>query len=76
VKHVLKVYVFSGFAYSPSSRRLSEGNIRRLGWEGFFTIERFIVGCENADADGVVQMQRDMALMHHWVNGGRHVVQA
>jgi hypothetical protein len=42
--------------------------------EGVFTTERFIDGC--ADADGVAQMQRDMALVRHWVNGGRLVIQA
>lgn len=41
---------------------------------GFFTTERFIVGCE--DADGAVQIQRDMTLVCHWLNGGRLVIQA
>lgn len=40
----------------------------------FFTTERFIVGCD--DADGVVQIQRDMALVRHWENWGRLVIQA
>lgn len=46
--------------------------------EGVFTTERFIDGCDDADADadGVEQMQRDMALVRHWVNGGRLVIQA
>jgi hypothetical protein len=44
--------------------------------EEFFTIERFIDGCDDADDDGVVQMQRDMALVRQWVNGGRLVIQA
>jgi hypothetical protein len=43
---------------------------------GFFTIERFIVGCDDASADGVVQIQRDMALVRHWENWGRLVIQA
>lgn len=32
-------------------------------------------GGENADADGVAQMQRDMLLECHWENGGRLVIQ-
>lgn len=42
---------------------------------GVLTIERLIDGCDDADADGVVQMQRDMELVRHWENGGRLVIQ-
>lgn len=45
--------------------------------EVVFVAERFIDGCGcEDDADGVAQMQRDMVLVRHWVNGGRLVIQA
>lgn len=42
---------------------------------GVLTIERLIDGCDDADADGVVQMQRVMELVRHWENGGRLLIQ-
>lgn len=47
--------------------------------EVVFVAERFIDGCGcgcEDDADGVAQMQRDMVLVRHWVNGGRLAIQA
>lgn len=51
--------------------------------EVVFVTERFIDGCgcgcddeDEDDADGVAQMQRDMVLVRHWVNGGRLAIQA
>lgn len=42
---------------------------------GVLTTDRFTDGCDDSDADGVGQMQRDMALERHWENGGRLVIQ-
>lgn len=47
--------------------------------EVVFVTERFVDGCgcdDEDDDDGVAQMQRDMVLVRHWVNGGRLAIQA
>lgn len=43
---------------------------------GVLATERVIdVGCDDVEAEGVAQMQRDMVLVRHWENGGRLVIQ-
>jgi hypothetical protein len=50
--------------------------VTKEGWVGgVLTTDRFTDGCDDSDADGVGQMQRDMALERHWENGGRLVIQ-